>query len=160
MHSDNFAIALILLIIFIRIKRPNRREEYRLTNISIIGLESFDFLENKTIPEYHYDILGITGNLRLDCFTGICIQQIFHKSTGKFCYEDYCEYYGNSWTEYKRIIAHNCSEQCYETGNNKWNCNEPYNKIGSCINKTNDKSKEDKVCYVYKAIFLEREKIY
>ena len=154
------AIALILLIIFIRVERPNRLKEYTLTDISIMGLESFDFIENKSIPEYPYDNLGITGNLILDCHTGTCIHEIYHEIIRTYCDEDYCDDYDESWTEYKRIIDHNCSEQCYETGNDECNCSEPYNKIGTCKNKTNDEYKEGKVCYAYNTIIFWKGKKY
>ena len=155
-----FTIALILLIIFIRIERPNLRNEYKLTDISIIGLESFDFIDDKTIPEYPYDNLGITGNLILDCYTGICIHEIFHEEIEEDCDEDSCSYYDASWTEYKKIIDHDCSEQCYETGNDECNCSEPYNKIGSCQNKTNDEYEEGKICDAYNAIIFWKGKRY
>ena len=76
-----FTIALILLIIFIRVKRPNLRELNKINDINIICIESFDFIEDKTIPEYPCDNLGNTGKLILDCYTGTCIHQIFHRYT-------------------------------------------------------------------------------
>ena len=156
------AIVLILLIIFIRIERPDQRFENTLADISIKGLESFDFIEDKTIPEYPYDNLGITEKLILDCYTGTCIHEIYHERIWEYCdAENSCEEYDESWTEYRPIIDHNCSKQCYETGNTECNCSEPYNEIGTCKNKTNDKYKEGKVCYAYNTnYFLERKKIY
>ena len=68
-----FAIVLIILIILIRIKRPDKRKEYKLTDISMMGLESFNFIKNRTISEYPNDNLGVTGKLILDCYTGTCI---------------------------------------------------------------------------------------
>ena len=154
------SIALILLIIFIRVERPDKRVEYKLKDISAMGLESFDFIENKTIPEYPYDNLGITGKLILDCYTGTCIHEIYHEIIREYCDDSGCDEYDESWTEYRPIIDHNCSEQCYETGNTECNCSEPYNEIGTCKNKTNDKYKEGKVCYAYNTIYFWKGKKY
>ena len=44
-----------------------------------MGLESFNFIEDKEIPEYSNDNLGLTGYLMLDCYTGTCIKEIYHK---------------------------------------------------------------------------------
>ena len=74
-----FTITLIIIIILIRVNRPNLRSQNTIDDISIIGLESFDFIEDKTIPEYPCDKLGNTGKLILDCYTGTCIHQIPHK---------------------------------------------------------------------------------
>ena len=155
-----FAIVLIILIILIRIKRPDKRKEYKLTDISMMGLESFDFIENRTISEYPNDNLGVTGKLILDCYTGTCIHEIYHEDIRESCDDKYCYRYDYSWTEYRPVIDHYCSEQCYETGNDKCNCSEPYNKIGTCKYKANDEYKEGKVCYAYNIIYFWKGKKY
>ena len=66
-----FSIILIILIFLITIKRPEKFTEFNLDDIPILSLESFDFIEDKTILEYPNDNLGITGKLILDCHTGI-----------------------------------------------------------------------------------------
>ena len=154
------ATILIFLIILIRIKRPDKRKEYKLTDISMMGLESFDFIENRTISEYPNDNLGVTGKLILDCYTGTCIHEIYHEEVSESCDDKYCNRDVYRWTEYRQIIDHYCSEQCYETGNEKCNCSEPYNKIGTCKYKTNDEYEEGKVCYAYNIIYFWKGKKY
>jgi len=157
-----FTIALILLIIFIRVKRPNLRELNKINDINIICIESFDFIEDKTIPEYPCDNLGNTGKLILDCYTGTCIHQIFHRYTWQSSCDSklFCEEREESWTEHRPIIDHNCSEQCYETGNDECYCGEPYDEIGTCKNKTNDRYEKGKVCHAYNTIYFWKGKKY
>jgi hypothetical protein len=145
-------IALIILIILVRVKRPNLRSESKLYDIPFIGLKSFNFIQNKTIPEYPYDDLGITGKLILDCYTGTCIHEILHKDYYTYCdSDDSCYTEDEYWTEYRPIIDHNCSEQCYETKNDECNCTEPYEDIGTCEYKIDDRYENGKVCYAYNA---------
>ena len=157
-----FTITLIIIIILIRVNRPNLRSQNTIDDISIIGLESFDFIEEKTIPEYPYDNLGNTGKLILDCYTGTCIHQIPHKysyytncDSKGFCQSD--EY---TVIEHRPIIDHNCSEQCHETGKTECYCSEPYDEIGTCKNKMDDRYEKGKVCYAHNTIYFWKGKRY
>ena len=154
-------IALIILIILIRVKRPNLRSEMKLDEIPITGLRSFDFIENKTIPEYPSDNLGNAGRLILDCYTGTCIHDILHTDYSVYCdSDDSCYTEDEFWMEYRPTIDHYCSEQCYETGNDECNCSEPYEDIGTCENKMDDKYENGKVCYAYNTIYYWKGKRY
>ena len=156
-----FTIVLILLIIFIRVKRPDLRGQNKINDISIISMESFDFIEDKTIPEYPYDNLGNTGQLILDCYTGTCINQIYHQDIWLKCDPDSpCETVDDSWTEHRAIIDHDCSEQCYKTGNIICRCGRPYDEIGICKNRTNDRYEKGKVCHAYNTIYFWKGKKY
>ena len=156
-----FTIALIILIILIRVKRPNLRSEMKLDEIPITGLRSFDFIENKTIPEYPSDNLGNAGRLILDCYTGTCIHDILHTDYSIYCdSDDSCYTEDEFWMEYRPTIEHYCSEQCYETGNDECNCSEPYEDIGTCENKMDDKYENGKVCYAYNTIYYWKGKRY
>ena len=105
-------------------------------DIFIQGLNSFNFIENKTVPEYpYYDNLGITGKIILNCHTGTCSSDIFHKKIIKSCNDDNCRDIDKSWTENQVIIDYNCSEQCYETGKKECKFNETYDNIGVCERK-------------------------
>ena len=153
-----FTTVLILLIIFIRVKRPDLRGQNKINDISIISMESFDFIEDKTIPEYPYDNLGNTGQLILDCYTGTCINQIYHQDIWLKCDPDSpCETVDDSWTEHRAIIDHDCSEQCYKTGNIICRCGRPYDEIGICKNRTNDRYEKGKVCHAYNTIIDSNE---
>ena len=157
-----FTITLIIIIILIRVYRPNLRSQNTIDDISIIGLESFDFIEEKTIPEYPYDNLGNTGKLILDCYTGTCIHQIPHK----YSYNTNCDSKGfcqsDEYTviEHRPIIDHNCSEQCHETGKTECYCSEPYDEIGTCKNKMDDRYEKGKVCYAHNTIYFWKGKRY
>ena len=154
-------IALIILIILIRVKRPNLRSEMKLNEISITGLKSFDFIQNKTIPEYPEDNLGNAGRLILDCYTGTCIHDILHTDYSVYCdSDDSCYTEDEFWMEYRPTIDHYCSEQCYEIGNDECNCSEPYEDIGTCENKMDDKYENGKVCYAYNTIYYWKGKRY
>ena len=158
-----FTIVLILLIIFIRVNRPDLRGQYKINDISIAGLESFDFAEDKTIPEYPYNNLGNTGKLILDCYTGTCINQIYHEYIWYKCPPDpesFCEEVDDSWIEHRAIIDHDCSEQCYRTGNIICRCGRPYDEIGICKNKTDDRYEKGKVCHAYNTIYFWKGKKY
>ena len=156
-----FTTVLILLIIFIRVKRPDLRGQNKINDISIISIESFDFIEDKTIPEYPYDNLGNTGQLILDCYTGTCINQIYHQDIWLKCDPDSpCETVDDSWTEHRAIIDHDCSEQCYKTGNIICRCGRPYDEIGICKNRTNDRYEKGKVCHAYNTIYFWKGKKY
>ena len=156
-----FTTVLILLIIFIRVKRPDLRGQNKINDISIISMESFDFIEDKTIPEYPYDNLGNTGQLILDCYTGTCINQIYHQDIWLKCDPDSpCETVDDSWTEHRAIIDHDCSEQCYKTGNIICRCGRPYDEIGICKNRTNDRYEKGKVCHAYNTIYFWKGKKY
>ena len=54
-------IALIILIILLTIKKPKELPENKVEIKTIIGLESLDFIDNITIPEYPNENLGLTG---------------------------------------------------------------------------------------------------
>jgi len=155
------SLAQIILIILIRVTRPKKRSQFPIEDISIIGLELFDFIEDKTIPEYPNDNLGITGKLILDCHIGYCTQEIFHEVYKIYCDDDNDCYEGNeSWTEYIKIIDHNCSEQCYEKGENDCRCDKPYDEIGICERKKDDKYIEGKICYADNEIYFWKGKKY
>ena len=73
------SITLMLLLIFIEKKEPKRRPTFILNDILLDSLESFTFIEDNTIPVYpNKNILGITGKLILDCYTGTCTYQEEH----------------------------------------------------------------------------------
>ena len=55
------SIVLLVLSNIIKSKRPVKREEYELTDISIYGLNSFNFVEDKSIPDNLSSNLGVTG---------------------------------------------------------------------------------------------------
>ena len=152
----------IILIIFITVTRPKKLTEFSVEDISIMGLESFDFIEDKTIPEYPSANLGTTGKSILNCDIGNCTQEIFHEIYKIYCDDDNDCYEANeSWTEYRKIINYNCSEQCYKKRENNCSCYEPYNKIGMCERKIDDEYIEGKVCYAENVIyFWKGKKIY
>ena len=151
-------IALIILVIFIADKKPKKYPENNLYDKTIIGLESFDFIDDKTIPEYPHDNLGLglTGKLILDCYTGTCVKEIFHKDIRESCdYDDnVCTKRDYSWTEYKHIIDHDCTKQCYDYGIEKCNCSSQYQKEGTCKRKIGDNYAEGKICYAYNTIYF------
>ena len=159
-----FSIILIILIFLITIKRPEKFTEFNLDDIPILSLESFDFIEDKTILEYPNDNLGITGKLILDCHTGICTLNIIHNKKYHFCnfhyFSTFCYDMNENLIEPNEIIDHSCSEQCHETGNDECKCNEPYNEKGKCQRKMDDKYKEGKVCYDYNTIHFWKGKKY
>ena len=99
-------IALIILIISLTIKKPKELPENKVEIKTIIGLESFDFIDNITIPEYPHENLGLTSKLILDCYTGTCIEEIFHKETYTSCpdHRNICTEYDRSWTEYRPLL--------------------------------------------------------
>ena len=45
-------LGLIALIIIMLAKKPKKRYEIKVEDIPLASLESFDFIDNKTIPEY------------------------------------------------------------------------------------------------------------
>ena len=77
-------ITLIILIISLTIKKPKVLSEYKVKIKTIIGLESLDFIDNISIPEYPHANLGLTGKLILDCYTGTCIKEIIWYETSGF----------------------------------------------------------------------------
>ena len=159
------SIVLIILIIIITIKRPKPLETYELNDILITTLESFDFIENKTIPQYpNNNLLGITGKLILDCYTGTCIKEIEHEEKVKICDEEDnahdCEYVEKTWFESKPVIDLYCSEQCYQTGEDNCNCQEPFEEIGTCERNSDDEYKKGKICYASNAIYFWKGKKY
>ena len=83
---------------------------------TFFGLESFDFIDEISVPEYPHDNLGITGNLILDYYTGTCIQDIFHKIYDSYCpdHKSPCQDVDRSYTEHRPCIIRDCSEQCYK----------------------------------------------
>ena len=48
-------ITLIILIILVTIKKPKVLPKNKVEIKTIIGLESFDFIDNITIPKYPYE---------------------------------------------------------------------------------------------------------
>ena len=87
--------------------------------------------------------MGFTGKLILDCYIGTCTEEIFHRQTRTVCdVDDDCEDVDESWTEYKKIIDYDCSEQCMKEGGEGCYCSNPYNKRGTCERKKDDIYKE------------------
>ena len=155
-------IALIVLIILMTIKKPKKYKEGRPRDTTIIGLESFNFVQDKEIPEYPHDNLGLAGKLILDCYIGTCIKEIYHKKIKTYCdSDDYCYDVDESWYEYRPTIDHDCSEQCYLFGKKECNCSSIYyEEKGSCERKVGDNYVEGKVCYAYNTIYFWRGKKY
>ena len=148
-------ITQIVLIILIRVNRPKELPEFQVEDIFVPGLVSFDFIEDKTIPEYPSNNLGITGKLILNCYFGNCTQEIFHEQYKIICDDDDdCFEANQSWTEYRKIIERSCSEQCYEFKKNNCSCNEPYNEEGICEEKFDDEYMEGKICYADNEIYF------
>ena len=144
-------------------KMPKMLEEFVTDDISILCLESFDFIEDKTIFEYPNDNLGITGKLILDCYTGICHKIIYHKKTRHYCNNHLfflCYDIDESWYEPRENIEHYCSEQCYETDKVECDCKEPYDEKGICQRNMDDTYKEGKVCFDYNTIHFWKGKKY
>ena len=148
-------ITQIVLIILIRVKRPKKLSEFQVEDIFVPGLVSFDFIEDKTIPEHPNSNLGTTGKLILNCYFGNCTQEIFHEQYKIICDDDDDCYEANqSWTEYRKIIERSCSEQCYEFKKNNCSCDEPYNEEGICEEKFDDEYMEGKICYADNEIYF------
>ncbi len=148
-------ITQIVLIILIRVNRPKELPEFQVEDIFVPGLVSFDFIEDKTIPEYPSNNLGITGKLILNCYFGNCTQEIFHEQYKIICDDDDdCFEANQSWTEYRKIIERSCSEQCYEFKKNNCSCDEPYNEEGICEEKIDDEYMEGKICYADNEIYF------
>ena len=147
------SIVLLVLSNIIKSKRPVKREEYELTDISIYGLNSFNFVEDKSIPDNLSSNLGVTEKEILDCYTGTCFHDIYYENKSKVCDKDNnCAYINESWIDHKPIIDHYCSEQCSKTGKSECSCNKPYESIGTCQRKIYDYYEEGKVCYTYNII--------
>ena len=157
-----FTIALIVLIILMTIKKPKKYSESRPQDTTIMGLESFNFLQDKEIPEYPHDNLGLAGKLILECYIGTCIKKIYHKKIETYCdSDDFCYNEDVSWYEYRPIIDHDCSEQCYVFGKKECNCSSIYHeKNGTCERKMNDQYVEGKVCFAFNTIYFWRGKKY
>ena len=155
-------IALIVLIILMTVKRPKKYSEARLQDKNIMGLESFNFVQDKEIPEYPHDNLGLAGQLILECYIGTCIKEIYHKNIKTYCdYDDYCYDVDEGWYEYRPTIDHDCSEQCYVFGKKECNCSSNYHEEkGTCERKNNDQYAEGKVCFAYNTIYFWRGKKY
>ena len=115
----------MLLLIFIEKKEPKTLPTFILNDILIDSLKSFTFIEDNTIPVYpNKNILGITGELILDCYAGTCTYQEEHFSEEERCDEDgdNCYTAEYSWTETETKIDLYCSIQCYNTGNSECKC--------------------------------------
>ena len=154
-------IALIVLIIIIRVKRPKKYSEFKVNDATLFGLESFNFTYYNSTPEYPSDNLGFTGDLILDCYTGTCTRTIYHRNVWEYCdSDDDCYDVDDSWTENKKIIDYNCSEQCYLTGKEECVCDMPYNETGICERNTDDEYLEGKVCYGDNIIYFWKGKKY
>ena len=154
-------LGLIALIIIMLVKKPKKRSEKKVEDIPLTSLESFDFIDDKTIPEYPHSNLGFTGKLILDCYIGTCTEEIFHKQTRTVCnYDDDCKEVDESWTEYKKIIDYDCSEQCMKEGGEGCYCSKPYNNRGTCERKTDDDYEEGKICYGDNIIYFWKGKKY
>ena len=155
-------ISLIVLIILMTVKKPKKYSEAKTRDTIIMGLESFNFLEDKEIPEYPHDNLGLTGSLILDCYTGTCVKEIKNIKTRLYCdADDICYYEDEISYEYRPIIDYDCSEQCYIFGKDKCNCSSNYyEENGSCERKVDDKYVEGKVCFAYNTIYFWRGKKY
>jgi len=155
-------ITLIILIISLTVKKPKVLSEYKVKIKTIIGLESLDFIDNISIPEYPHANLGLTGKLILDCYTGTCIKEIIHKDTYTTCsdHRDPCSESLIVWTEYRPIIDHFCSEQCYEYKSKECNCTEEFHKKGTCEHKMDDYYIEGKICFAYNTIYFWKGKRY
>ena len=155
-------ITLIILIILLTIKKPKVLRENKVEIKTIIGLESIDFIDNVSIPEYPHAHLGLTGKLILDCYTGTCIKEILHKESYTTCsdHRDPCHESLIVWTEYRPIIDHFCSEQCYEYKSEECNCTEEFQEKGTCQHKMNDNYIEGKICYAYNTIYFWKGKRY
>ena len=155
-------IALIILIILLTIKKPKVLPEKKVEIKTIIALESFDFIDNISIPEYPHENLGLTGKLILDCYTGTCIKEILHKETYTSCsdHRSSCTESVYYWTEYRPIIDRFCSEQCYEYKSEECNCTEEFQEKGTCEHKMNDNYIEGKICYAYNTIYFWKGKRY
>ena len=158
------SITLMLLLIFIEKKEPKTLPTFILNDILIDSLKSFTFIEDNTIPVYpNKNILGITGELILDCYAGTCTYQEEHFSENERCDEDgdNCYTAEYSWTETETKIDLNCSIQCYNTGNSECKCSgtNAINK-GICNRNKNDEYKEGKFCDCYNAIYFWKGKKY
>ena len=154
------SIALLVLANIINDKKPEQREEHFPPDVSINGLESFNFIEDKTIPEIPLSGLGSTGNVILTCYAGTCTEEIEHKQTETNCDEDYdlCRDVEESWTEYRKVIEHYCSKQCFDIGGSKCQCNEPYKTYGTC--EKNFYYEKGMVCQVDNIIYFWKGKKY
>ena len=85
----------------------------------------------------------------MNCSSLPCTKEIYHRKFVEECdSDDDCITVNKSWTEFKKIIDHNCSEQCYynSTKDNCY-CNKPYQVAGACDRKNDDSYEDGKVCY-------------
>ena len=154
-------IGLIVLIVMLKNKKDTKRN-FRWKYIpTFFGLESFDFIDEISIPEYPHDNLGVTGNLILDCYKGTCIKDIFHKRYYQYCpdHRSPCEYVDESYTEHRPYIVRDCSEQCYNFNIDECNCTKEYNEKGTCRYKIKDEYEEGKICYANNAIYFWKGKL-
>ena len=155
-------VGLIILIVSLTKKKDSKKFFFNVEDIpSFYGLESFDFIDEISVPEYPHDNLGVTGNLILDCYTGICIKDIFHKRYDRYCpdHKSPCQDVDRSYTEKRPYIIRDCSEQCYNFNIYECNCTKEYNEKGICRHKIKDEYEEGKICYANNAIYFWRGKL-
>ena len=156
------SIALILIISFINKKKPESLKTFFFSDIYIDSLIDFAFIEDKTIPEYpNYNILGITGKLKLDCYIGFCSYEKEGFIEIEYCEPggDDCETHWEEETFLESTIERSCSEHCYKTGGHNCTC-KYHNEQGECLRKKDDVYIEGKVCYCNNSVYFWKGKKY
>ena len=155
------SIAQIIISSILRQQMNSKLKNYsiiKVEEIPILALESINFTQDKIKPKYYPNIpnLGLTGELILDCYSGLCAEEKWRTKTKEICEEDdegdtYC--YDKDFLEkyYEDRIDYNCSFECFElkgnTCNNCTNSSFIYNDTkGKCSRNTNDIYSYGKYC--------------
>lgn len=168
----SLSISQIIVLALLRHKLNSKFDDYESTlkfnsEINITALESIKFIEddNKE-PKYYPGIqnLGFAGNLILDCYSGLCIEEILKNEPIEDCYDDrHCTYYDNYVKHYQERIDYKCSLECFELkGYSCNNCTNPkykyINRVGYCSRNLDDKEYSDeKYCMSDNVIIFGKE---
>ena len=154
------SISQIIILPTLRHKLNSRFDDYDSTlgfnsEIHITTLESIEFIEkdNKE-PKYYPGIqnLGFAGNLILDCYSGLCTEELWKNEPIEDCDDDGCGYIDNYVKYYPERIDYKCSFECFELkGHSCNNCTNPkykyINSIGNCSRNLDDKEcSDEKYC--------------
>jgi hypothetical protein len=112
-------------------------------DITIQAIKEFDFKPNITIDYYkgNMPFLGLTGDIKLDCYSGLCQKYLKKICERERCYHsDDSEYFFNFFDKNKRRLSScetytydcsfteqtpefKCSEECAKNGRYAYSCN-------------------------------------
>ena len=133
-----FPIFIIIILIIINSKKPNKLKEIEFKDIYLSGLIDFNFIEDSTLPDYTTPNLGTTGNPILFCYIGTCTATEIEIEGYDVCDNErsHCEKYYDS--RYVTTISYElrCSEECYWSGKEECTCFD--NSKGECSRKNDD----------------------